>query len=720
MLGFDTETALIREALLAPPLACLSYSDGQNADLIHWRDAYRPARWLLEQETTTANGPYDLTILYQQFPDLGDLIWEGLDAGRYHDVITRQKLMDIGEGCYRSYYRRLPGKEKITLLNYGLSDLHARYYGSYMEKDEWRLQYGHLRDIYPLQQWPLGARQYAMFDAGVTVRIHGEQDKQADPRSVSYTHKNNLWDEAFQIRADFVLYLMSCRGISCDHKQVQKLIAEIDAETPDLVKTLTKIVYDQRGNPRGTLLRVEGVKDVTRLDEWRIRKALQNGEKLTRSEKLAKELMFEAVGEAGELTNTGYKKVKAQEMSKLDALRSGYIKIDEEWCLASKNPALQAYYKYRQNQNLRTKLTHMHEAAVYGLPIQTSFEVLMETGRTSSKTHGLIRNSQGLQNPPREGGFRECFVARPCDRHAWLKLPTQHDCPDCHTIIACDFNQAELVALSQVTYAAFGFSKMRDTLNAGMDMHVDFGKEIFAINTGQRVDYDAAFKLYKIGDKIWDDLRQMAKGFNFGKPGGLGSASFMSYLRKAWHKEITEEQSKRLGAQWLRYYPEMKLYFKWMSDLMEAGGGKADIQSYMSGRWRGKCRYTQGCNNMFQSLTADGAKAALYAVSRACYYTKSSPLYGASHPILFVHDEILTEVRRSQAHEAAKEMERLMVTAYSRYTPDVLVKADAHLMDRWSKKAKAVHDDYGRLVPWMPPQDEDEKIDRQEMMLAAA
>ncbi len=713
MLSWDTETDLIQEARLAPPLACVSYSDGHNADLVHWRDAYRPLRWLLEQETTLANAGFDLAVSWNQFPDLVDLIWEGLDAGRFHDVVIRQKLMDIGEGCYRSYYRRLPGESKVTLLSYPLTDLHARYWGTYLEKDEWRLQYGQLRN-YPLEYWPTGAKKYAMLDAGVTSRVHVEQAKLAQ-----YNYKNNLWDEAAQVRADFVLNLMSCRGLSCDHKQVQRLIDEIDTETPGLVKTLARIIYDDWGKPRGSLLKIKGIKDPSDLNEWRIRKALQNDEKLTRSEKLAKEMMFEAVGDAGELTDTGYKKVKAGEMTKYEALRAGYIKIDEEWCLASKNPALEAYYKYRQNQNLRAKLVGMHQAAVYRLPIQTSFEVLMETGRTSSKTHGLIRNSMALQNPPREGGFRECFVARPCERHAVLGMTTQKDCPDCHTIIACDFNQAELVSLSQVTYAAFGFSKMRDTLNAGMDMHVDFGKEIHAANTRALFSYEEAFRLYKAGDPIWKDLRQMAKGFNFGKPGGLGSASFMSYLRKAWKKEITEEQSKRLGAQWLRYYPEMKLYFEWMSRLMEEGGGKADIQQYMSGRWRGKCRYTQAANTMFQGLTADGAKAALYAVSRACYYDKSSPMYGCSHPVLFVHDEILTEVRRAQAHDAAKEMERIMVEAYRQFTPDVLVKADAHLMDRWSKDAKEVHDDYGRLIPWEAPQDEDEKLDRAEMMMAA-
>jgi len=44
----------------------------------------------------------------------------------------------------------------------------------------------------------------------------------------------------------------------------------------------------------------------------------------------------------------------------------------------------------------------------------------------------------------------------------------------------------------------------------------------------------------------------------------------------------------------------------------------------------------------------------------------------------------------------------VMIEVYKRYTPDVDVTADAHLMDRWSKDAKAVHDERGRLMVWEP------------------
>ncbi len=689
MLAADTETALIAEARLAPPLACITWSDGDNSDIAHWNEnGYRAARWLFEQPAfTTANGPYDAAVIWAQYPDLRDLIWDFIGAGKMHDVQVRQKLQDIGEGCYRKVFRKLPGADKAIPLRYNLSDLHARWFGSHMEKDEWRLRYGELRN-YPLSAWPKGALNYAKFDAVATSRVHIMQDQYA----ATHPH-HNLWDEANQVRAQFALHLMSCWGFATDKRQVERVIGQIDNEQPALVKTLL-------------------AEKLVRADK----------NKYTRSEKLAKARMFAAVGDAGELTDTGYKLVKERKMNKAEALAAGYIKIDEEWCEVSKDPGLIAYCQFRQNQLLRSKLENIYMAAASGLPIQTKYEPIMETGRTSSSEDKLLRNSMALQNPPRKpittknaegkevptlgtdgrpiGGMRECFVARPG-----------------YTIIACDYGQAELVSLAQITYSAFGHSKMRELLNAGMDLHVDFGKEIMSVEGGHKLSYEEGWKLHKSKDKTMKSRRTLAKAFNFGKPGGLGAASFQSYARKAWGVELTFEQSKSFGYHWLRHFPEMRDYFKWISGLMEAGKGKADIQQYMSGRWRGKCFYTQAANTLFQGLTADAAKAALFEVSRRCYTVPSSPLYGC-RPLLFVHDEILVESHKSQASEAAKELENVMIDVYRRYTPDVRITCDAHLMDRWSKDAEAAFDERGKLIPWEPPQAEDEKAEF-EILLAA-
>jgi DNA polymerase-1 len=206
------------------------------------------------------------------------------------------------------------------------------------------------------------------------------------------------------------------------------------------------------------------------------------------------------------------------------------------------------------------------------------------------------------------------------------------------------------------------------------------------------------------------NMRQLAKSADFGFPGGLGAASFQSYARKAWDVVLTFEQARDLKHAWLNHFPEMAEYFDWMSDIVEAGDGRAAVQQFMTNRWRGKCFYTQSCNTMFQGLTADAAKAATFEISRLCYTVRSSALYGC-RPLLMLHDEIITESPREQAPEAAVEKERVMIEVYQRYTPDIRITADAHLMDRWSKDAEAVHDERGKLIPWEPPQAEDERAE---------
>lgn len=687
MLAWDTETALIGPARLAPPLACLTYSDGERAEIVHWRDAEPHARWLLEQETTTANAPYDCAVLWAQFPHLRDLIWDAISKGRIHDVLTRQKLIDIGEGCYRKVIRHVDGKPRP--LFYNLSDLHGRYFGHAMEKDQWRLKYGELRE-HPLLLWDPGAIHYAKYDAVATSRVHRVQDFQQD--GMKRPPSEYLHNEPAQVQAHWALHLQSCWGMATDDRQVERVIARIDSEQPGYAEKMVA----------GGLIGAGG----------------------KRKTKVAKEMMYRAVGNAGELTTTGFKKVITGELTRPQALAAGYIKIDEDWCEASGNPALVAYGMYSRNQLLRSKIQHFRTGP---FPLQTSYEVMLETGRSSSSQNKLIRNSAAVQNLPQEPGMREACVAR-------------EGCG----IIACDFGTAELVSFAQVCYAKFGFSRLRDAINAGKDPHLMFASRLM------KLDYALLVREYKRIPKLGEaaspaelaffadiqDKRNIAKVFNFGGLGGLGAASFVSFARKAYKVIKTEDEMRALKEEWLEQWPEIRRYFAWVNETITSGQltrpsrnakkrGEmpklvGDFKQYGSGRWRGKCRFTVGCNTMFQGLTADAAKAALFEVSRLCYTVPTSPLYGC-RPVCFIHDEILLEAPLFKLHEAAKELERVMVQVYQHFTPDVRIKASAHAMHRWSKEAKEVHDD-GRLVPWTDGDEElgERKEERYEETLPMA
>lgn len=702
MLAWDTEGALIRPGVLAPELACLTFSDGERSEIISGRDALPHFKWIFSQPTAAANAPFDCAMAWSWFPELGPYIWDAILRGDVHDVITRQKLIDIGEGCYRFFFKPHEGK-RVHLGKYNLSELNFRYFNHFLEKDEWRLKYGPLRFI-PVQAWEAGARNYAMHDALVTARICAAQEQQHP-----WMRRHPAWylhNEIPHVQANWVLTLMGMHGVATDDGQVQRVIDGIDRDQPALLEKLMKA--------RRTLADGSSVLEPL---------ARRNG---SRRPQNAQARMYAIVGEAGELTDTGFKKVTQGEMTKDEALRSGLIKVDEEWCENCGDELLKAYDEYSQNQLLRTKILRFKSGH---LPVHTQYEVLLETGRTSSKENKLVFNSAALQNLSRKEGLRESIVARPG-----------------YALVASDFGLAELVSLSQVTYNWFEKTRnpgdpwyvecqMRRVLNEGRDIHVDFAADIMGIA------YEEAFRRYLAEDPQVIEYRQWAKVVNFGLPGGLSVDSLVSYARKSYGVKLTKQKAKELINRWLRKYPEMKLYFRWIRKMFESknitevldddfeDGRKKkliDIQQEVSKRIRGKCRYTQTCNTMFQGLTADAAKAALVEVSYRCYMVPTSAMYG-SRPVLFIHDEIILETPIELITAAAKELEEVMVEVYSRYTPDVRVTADAHAMFRWSKKAKTRRDTRdtsidprGKLLVWKDEKFEEKRAAYRPAMRRAA
>jgi len=65
-----------------------------------------------------------------------------------------------------------------------------------------------------------------------------------------------------------------------------------------------------------------------------------------------------------------------------------------------------------------------------------------------------------------------------------------------------------------------------------------------------------------------------------------------------------------------------------------------------------------------------------------------------------VHDEILGEAPLDRVADMAPEFKRLMEAGINHYVPDVPTTAEPVAMMYWSKQAKPVYDQEGRLVPW--------------------
>ena len=346
----------------------------------------------------------------------------------------------------------------------------------------------------------------------------------------------------------------------------------------------------------------------------------------------------------------------------------GGVSLDSDACEASEDDLLEDYAELTSLKNVLSKDIPVLRAGTV-FPVHTNFG-LAASGRSTS-------SGPNVQNPRRLPGIRECFVPR-----------------NGKVFAQADFSGLELHTLAQTCVTLFGQSHLAEVLNAGLDPHTAFAADLLGIAYAEAVERNDA------GDKEVDNARQTAKVANFGFPGGLGAESLCLFARKTYGVLLDEDRARELKAQWLERWPEMRLFFQYVGDLVDEDTGEALVEQLFSKRWRGGCFYCSACNSFFQGLGADAAKRANYLVSRACYAEPASILYG-SRPVNFIHDELLVETDDNyRAHDVAIELGRVMCLGADEFLLNVPSRIKPLLARCWSKKSKPVYDSNKRLVPW--------------------
>jgi hypothetical protein len=345
-------------------------------------------------------------------------------------------------------------------------------------------------------------------------------------------------------------------------------------------------------------------------------------------------------------------------------------------------------------------------------PIHTHYEVLLETGRISSAGPNVTNRARGEgkevklrdgSTRPGRPGDRECFVPR-----------------EGNVLIDCDYPQLELYCLAQVCKWALGYSNLGDVLLAGKDPHTDFARFIVAAGGAPLLTYEEAAIAIKQNGKEGRPLHQLyqalknardaAKGCNFGKPGGLGAETMVSYAAKSYGVIRTEDQWRELFVLWDKQWPEMPDYFEFINGLETFdGSGEFVVPQMWSGRLRAGATYCAACNSFYQGLGADVAKRAGAYIFRACYVVGVDPeLFGCT-PVNFIHDQMMVEAPEERAQVAAMRVEHWMRQAAIDVLPDygqaMATKTEAILCRRWSKNAEAVRAEDGSLGVW-----EDERL----------
>lgn len=366
--------------------------------------------------------------------------------------------------------------------------------------------------------------------------------------------------------------------------------------------------------------------------------------------------------------------------------KTGEISTDKQLLKDSKDEVLVKLVKRNKiSKYIETYLPLLLQGNA--TPFNAGYHCLVQSGRTSCGA-GEDSDVGNMQNLPRSGPVRECFESR--DRTLFC---------------ATDLDTAEMRSLAEVC-VVLGIQPvvLADELRAGIDPHVSVAAKFLGM------EYEEAYKRYKAGDALVGNARNLAKIYNFGLGGGMGAEGFVDYA-KGYGMELDLRETEVGIKTWKSHYREMPQYFRFITN--KTKNGHATARHPITGFVRGACSFTELSNHYFQHLTSCCAKEGLVQITKECYtgasadgmfdgVKKLSPLYG-SRPVLFVHDDVTTEVPEWIAHEAAHRQAELMKRGADMYIKNVPNGSSMALTKHLHKNAKAVYDN-GRLVPWTPPE----------------
>lgn len=721
IVSFDLETHLIQPGRPAPTIVCGSYCTEEpgSEELLTADEVRRRAPEVLKAPRITgANIAYDFGVLATDgCVDIRD-IFRAYDEGRVHDVLIAQALDAIAGGHLLKFPdgRDLthPTKKKrafryslelVTWLTTGRVDAKAN--------DLFRTRYGILEQI-PVSRWPAEAVQYPKDDVRNTMDVTLAQMGLAPRGDGRVEVFRNMHDLPNQVKAAWAMRLASMWGMRTDPKAVAELEAKVEAEHEKALKAFQSAGLfredetQDKSELKRYVARAYGAREACVVcgGSGKVRSAKSGNKVICKASEVFDVTLDGKPAQVRGCDGTGFDLSKAPQVPRSE--KDG-VKTDRDALMESGDDVLEQFALVSENEKLRgTYIPFLKSGTRW--PINVNPNVLVASGRTSYD--GLI------QLIPRGGGIRECFVAR-----------------EGALLCSIDFEALELCTLAQVLLWLFGQCNMADRINStgkpGL-LHTALAARMAGVSFEEMKARVAAKEKFATG------LRQASKAGGFGYPGGMSAVTlvlakrkrsegttyaedgtaypgirFCIYMRGAERcgiEKVTQvkdrhipptckaciECAEELRSAWFAENPEMRRYFNFISNDVSVSG---TLTQFVSERVRGGVGFSDGANSFFQGLAADGAKYALWNVTKEVYTDEDSPMFGA-RPVLFAHDEILSEIPEMIAPWAAPRMAKVMVDSMRVYVPDVTVAAAPALMRRWTKEADAAFDARGRLIPW--------------------
>ncbi len=259
-------------------------------------------------------------------------------------------------------------------------------------------------------------------------------------------------------------------------------------------------------------------------------------------------------------------------------------------------------------------------------------QAVTATGRLSS-TH------PNLQNIPirteRGNAIREAFVA-----------------PEGYLLLSVDYSQIELRVLAHITED----ESLCRAFHEDLDIHSMTASEIFSVKIEQ----------------VTSDMRRKAKAINFGIAYGMGAYTLAENLK------ISRSEAKEIIDTYFLRFPKVQKY-------MKESIQKANEQSYVTSFF-GRRRYIPELKTGNQQIIKMGERIAINSPIQATASEIVKKAMIAVHDIesakmlLQVHDELIFEVKKSEADGIAKEVKTKMESVVDLKVP---LKANLALASNW-------------------------------------
>ncbi len=481
--AFDTETTLIEDARpwVTPAYVLGAAFDGKQGVFVP-RDHVGEFFAAHDDLSVVAhNAPFDLKVIQQVAPKFD--IYKLVDENRAWDTLLLHQLLTLGTtGGIAA------GKGQATLEH-----IAKMYLGFELSKDvtdaagnSVRLGYGKFLNERP-DKIPPVYLQYLALDVIATLRAYVVLRRRlanllkASTGTYGYVSRKRLRNQVqqhgpqthhIQLKAAVALSAISATGLNVDQNRRGPLAIELSTEAERLKTDLATHGY----------LPGKGSDKALQAILSRYARGLPNVQwRRTKTGKLA----------------TG-KDVLAD--------------------LAAHVPFVDLLLKYKAVSKLKVTFVDKLTTAT----VHPRFRTLTRSGRTSS--YGGLN----VQNLPREGKVRECFVPG----------------PGC-VYLAADYSTIELVTLAQACETQFGLeSKMAGAIREGQDLH----KLVAAQVTGK-----------PLAD-VTKAERSKAKPINFGKPGGMGLTTLRAYAKVNYGVDLSEDEVATMSDGWFDTFPEMRAF----------------------------------------------------------------------------------------------------------------------------------------------------------------